>query len=297
MPALRALRLAGGPVTLAAQPRIGRLLRELGVVDRAVDFDALGLAALFRREARAPGLDAGGLTEERLTPLARFTRVVSWFGARDPDFVARLGALAPGAIIAAPYAAGGPVWEHLLATLGRSPGEADVLRESIVVSPPLVEKGRRALGRAGWDGSTPLVLVHPGAGGIAKRWPAEGFAGVLGRVAARGRIAVALHEGPADHEAVTELVARLEGLSIRLTEPPLPTLAGMLPAATAYLGNDSGVSHLAAAVGAAAAVLFTRDKLEWRPWALDAEPLVVETSGLVPGDIERVAAALGRLVG
>ena len=36
-----------------------------------------------------------------------------------------------------------------------------------------------------------------------------------------------------------------------LVEPPLPVLAGVLAIARAYLGGDSGVSHLAAAVGGA----------------------------------------------
>src|SRR5258706_12705579 len=87
VPALRALRARGDAVTVAAQPRIGALLVALGVADRAVAFDTLGLDALF---TDAPlGSD---------TPLARQlaepTRVICWFGARDADFTRRLSALA-----------------------------------------------------------------------------------------------------------------------------------------------------------------------------------------------------------
>src|SRR5204862_391548 len=72
------------PLLLAAQPRIGELLAALGVVDRAIAFDALGLDRLFGPEPRDP------------TPVLReATRVVSWFGARDADFVRRLTALVP----------------------------------------------------------------------------------------------------------------------------------------------------------------------------------------------------------
>ena len=44
--------------------------------------------------------------------------------------------------------------------------------------------------------------------------------------------------------------------------PPLPVLAGVLSMAQAYLGGDSGVSHLAAAVGAPAVILFPAATLE-----------------------------------
>jgi heptosyltransferase-3 len=300
VPALRALAAAGGPLTLAAQPRIGGLLLALGVVDRALAFDSLHLDKLFQHEEI--GLEA---TE----PLSAFLRppatqagpgapatIVCWFGARDPGFVVRLTALEPRTIVAPPYAAGRPVWEHLLGTIGVPAAEADRFREPILVAPPLVEGGRRALAAAGWDGVTPLVVVHPGAGGVAKRWPAEAFAAALERVAARGRVAFALHEGPADREAVAALVAGLRVPALRLVEPELTVLAGMLRVAVAFLGNDSGVSHLAATLGVPSVVLFRGDKLDWRPWAPDATPLVVATPASDAGDVERVAAALHGLV-
>lgn len=299
MPALRALGRArrADPLAVAAQPRIGRLLAALGVADRAIDFDSLRLDALFRRGGREDGSTERGPREERVAPVARFTRVICWFGAGDPGFVARLTALAPGAIVAPPWVAGRPVWEHLLATVGVAPGEAARLRERIVVPAELAEAGRRALARAGWDGATRLVVVHPGAGGVAKRWPVEAFAAVLERAAAHTSVTLALHEGPADREAVAGLAARLRVPALSLVEPELPLLAGMLSTASAYLGNDSGVSHLAAALGAPSVVLYRRDKLDWRPWAPGVEPLVVETSSLERADVPRVTAALRRLVG
>ncbi|MEK7700753.1 MAG: glycosyltransferase family 9 protein [candidate division NC10 bacterium] len=298
---------------LAAQPRIGDLLRALGLVDRAVAFDALGLDALFREENiergdaepllfcsgdREAGSAVGGLRKERVAPLARFRRVVSWFGARDPGFVARLRALVPDAVVAPSSEAGQPVWQHLVATVGESLDGADRWRTPVPVPARLVEEGQRGLRDAGWDGDTQLVVVHPGAGGIAKRWSAEGFAAVLERlVAAPERITLAVHQGPADPEAVAALEARFRGSTIVLKEPSLPALAGMLRCATAYLGNDSGVSHLAAALGVAAVVLFTADNLDWQPWARHVEPLAVRTSALDAADCDRVAAAMTGLLG
>ena len=53
-------------------------------------------------------------------------------------------------------------------------------------------------------------------------------------------------------------------------------LAGILSQASAYLGGDSGVSHLAASVGAPAVILFpsaTRER--WAPWSPTAEALTM----------------------
>ena len=63
IPALRTLRVErpGQALVLAAQPRLGRLLTTLGEVDRALDFESLGLGALFTAEPGCgrPPLAAG----------------------------------------------------------------------------------------------------------------------------------------------------------------------------------------------------------------------------------------------
>lgn len=255
-------------------------------MDRALPFEALDLDGLFGPEPRDPA------------PLLReATRVVSWFGARDPDFVRRLGALVAEVVVAPSVGEGRPVWEHLLASAGAPIDDARTWREPVVLRDALVDEGRRVLIAAGWDGRARLVVVHPGAGGDAKRWPAEGFAAVLERLASGGALVFAIHQGPADAGAVAALRARLTGPAIVLDEPSLPCLAGALGCATAYLGNDSGVSHLAAALGTPSVVLFTRDKLAWRSWEPRAHTLVVSTVSLEHADLDRVLATMRGLAG
>jgi ADP-heptose:LPS heptosyltransferase len=255
-------------------------------VDRAVPFEALGLDGLFGPEPRDPA------------PLLReATRVVSWFGARDPDFVRRLSALVPDAVVAPSVGGGRPVWEHLLASVSAPTDDADRWRAPVAPPDALVDEGRRILAAAGWGGTGRLVVVHPGAGSVAKRWPAEGFAAVLERLGSGRGLVFAIHQGPADVDAVAALRARLTGPAIALDEPPLPRLAGVLARAAGYLGNDSGVSHLAAALGTPAVVLFTRDKLAWQSWESRAHALVVSTAALERADLDRVLAAMRGLVG
>ena len=78
---------------------------------------------------------------------------------------------------------------------------------------------------------------------------------------------------------------------------PLPVLAGVLSHATAYLGNDSGISHLAAALGVPSVVLFAAEGIIWRPWADHLEPLVVSMPILDEVDVARVMGALVSLLG
>jgi len=260
IPALRVLgrSSARDTLALAAQARISRLLETLGVVDRAVDFESLGLDALF---AAAPGGQAREWPARCAQDLRRATRVVAWIGAREPAFVERLTALVPGSIVAASVGVGRPVWQHLVATLGATEAGGDhALRAPVGVPATLVDEARRELVGHGWNERDRLLLVHPGAGGTGKRWTSAGFAAVLERVAA------------------------------------LPLLAGTLSHVAGYLGNDSGISHLAAATGAPAVVLFGAERLIWRPWALHVEPLVVSLAAEEQSDIERVTSAVTALL-
>ena len=272
IPALRALRAGSGVVGLAAQRHIAALVTALGEADAAHDFETLRLDALFTDDGRAE--------------LPAADRVVCWFGARDAEFTRRLRALAPAAIVAASVGTG-LIWEHLLRTAGGSDGDR---RGTADVAPALVAAGRAALREAGWDGARRIVVVQPGAGGVHKRWPADGFAAALSELR---DVALVLHDGPADAAAVDELAARVPG-ALRLRTPALPTLAGVLRLAALYVGNDSGVSHLAATVGAPAVVLFAPANLAWRPWAAQPEVLTVTLTRVEPGDVAAVRAAIRR---
>jgi len=275
VPALRALR-ARGPLMLAAQPRIAALLHALGVVDEAIAFDDLGLDALFADDPRVPRLPKGA-------------RVVSWFGARDPTYRRRLTALAPGAVIAPSVAAGTPVWRHLLGTVAAPAGEWCT---PIPAPPTLRALGEQARLAAGGHGPPPWLIVHPGAGSPAKCWPAEAFARVVTTLAARARMNVCVHVGPADAVAGAALRRHLGDGVVWLREPELPALAGVLAGAALFLGNDSGVSHLAAALGVPSSVLFDARHVDWRPWWVGAGVLSVRLTQMVTSDVDAVITDL-----
>ncbi|HEY3110405.1 MAG TPA: glycosyltransferase family 9 protein [Chloroflexota bacterium] len=122
-----------------------------------------------------------------------------------------------------------------------------------------------ALARAGWRGQ-PFVLIHPGGGQnpggslVAKRWPPERFAAVASALAGRG-LASAVVWGPGDDRSAAPMLAEarrlgaadLLELGTGLTLPAVAALAGR---AALHLGNDTGASHLAVAVGTPTVVVF-----------------------------------------
>jgi heptosyltransferase III len=114
------------------------------------------------------------------------------------------------------------------------------------------------------------VLIHPGSGSASKNWPPERIAAVVRGLDLRVRLIV----GEADLEASVE-VERLVGRPLqRLQQPPLEELASRLAGCRAYLGNDSGVSHLAGLCGARALVLFGPTSPDvWRPLGPDVHVL------------------------
>jgi ADP-heptose:LPS heptosyltransferase len=291
IPALRALRAAAADdeLCMAAQPRIGALLASLGIVDRALDFEALGLDALFTDRAPA----------QRLGQLLTGARVVSWFGSRDAHFVRRLRSLARVAVAGPTIPTGPlPVWQHLrasVATLVGHAGSDDAEREPVAVPGEMADAGRRALAAAGWDGAQPLVILHPGAGGLAKRWAVEGFAQVAEAIVRAPGASVVVHEGPADRDAVAALRGRLGVPARALVDPPLGTVAGAIHHAALWIGNDSGVTHLAAAIGAPTQVLFIAANLAWRPWAPGARVRIVAADALSTADVDAVIADAGDL--
>jgi ADP-heptose:LPS heptosyltransferase len=105
----------------------------------------------------------------------------------------------------------------------------------------------------------PLLAIHRGAGAAAKRWSPAAFAAVAARWRRSGGGVFELL-GPAEADD-----AAMDG-AVVVREWPLLDIAALLARVDAFLGNDSGVSHLAAAVGARTVVVFTATaSRRWRP--------------------------------
>ncbi|HEX8967035.1 MAG TPA: glycosyltransferase family 9 protein [Chloroflexota bacterium] len=248
VPALRALRRAVAPITLAAQPSAARLLCSLGEVDRGMAFDDPSLAPLF-------GADPPSET------------VVAWMNAEAAPALRHAAVLAPSRPTGREHCA-----RYLLRSL--APLGIDLTwRDQPLATRPILSDE---------------VLIHPGSGSASKNWPAERFAAVIRGLQRPVRLVV----GEADLAPAAAIDAALGYRLPRLDCPSLEDLSRHLAGCAAYLGNDSGVSHLAGLCGARTVALFgPSDPEVWHPIGPDVYALGFDT------DIAPVIALLERQPG
>jgi heptosyltransferase-3 len=242
---------------------------------RAYSIDRREVAALFAADA--------DLTKaaEFFRP---FTRIYSFFASDDARFRRALEkAAAPGAVSFHAFrpAGAGHVAAGYLGEIGERGAPLDGHIE--VLAGDLAE-ARQALARLGLGGAR-VVLLFPGSGGAHKNWPADNFATLASALRQPLRALAVL--GPA--EAALEPLFSARGIAW-LRDQPLSTVAGLARLAAGFAGNDSGVSHLAAAAGAPGVVLFgPTDPDRWRPLGRVKIIRALPLSDLTP---DAVAAAL-----
>jgi len=109
------------------------------------------------------------------------------------------------------------------------------------------------------------AYLHPGAGKVKNRWPAERFAEVARALLHRG-LDVALVEGPQDSGTVGAVRAAIGRPLPVVRGESIPMLAARFARAALYVGNDTGPLHLAGAVGCPTVGVYGwSDPAEWAP--------------------------------
>jgi hypothetical protein len=267
-PALAALVADGARVRLSVQralaPVAAMLLPTAGI---GPPIDGAVLATLFADEP----------ARELVEWLRDADRVHAWLARGDPD--GRVDAKLRAAGVAVSWhdvpRDDGPrhVGDDYAAALGLDRAVAPIHAHAPVV-PDVVLPWRVPEARR--------VLLHPGSGGRHKRWDRRGFGLVVDALVAADRQVVVLL-GPAEGgEAVgwrQADVAVVEGLD-------LVAAAGLIASAPVWIGNDSGMSHLAAALGRRGVVLFGATRSgRWCPRGGSLVPIA--TFGRALDDVAR----------
>ncbi|OGP56123.1 MAG: hypothetical protein A2Y65_00545 [Deltaproteobacteria bacterium RBG_13_52_11] len=126
-------------------------------------------------------------------------------------------------------------------------------------------EARRFFLQRGWDLNA-IIALHPGAGGRKKVWPPYRFA-ALGRALTRESKKLLICQGPADEEVTSEVLKGLAGIPYLLVhDKHITSLTALLSCVSLFIGNDSGISHLAAALEVPTITIFgPTDPLCWAP--------------------------------
>ncbi len=128
----------------------------------------------------------------------------------------------------------------------------------------------------------PFALIHPAAAFDTKTWAAENFARVVEHLAARGLAAVAV-AAPGEGKVIDEVRAHSRAPLAGFTDLSLPELTALAARSTIFVGNDSGVAHVAAAVRVPQVVVFGSSNVaHWRPWTAAPAEVVREEMHCAP---------------
>lgn len=161
------------------------------------------------------------------------------------------------------------VFKHLLLATAAGAAMPDVPDASWEVPGETAEKGRALLEAAGLAGR-PYAAVHLASfAHAAKRWELPRFARLLDRLAdEKGFAAVLLGSaGEASVNAEAAALTRKAAVVDLSGKSTLPEALGVLSRAQLFVGNDSGLGHLAAAAGTPTVVVFgPTDPDATRPW-------------------------------
>ena len=121
-----------------------------------------------------------------------------------------------------------------------------IANENLAMTMPLLPSDPKAEQRAN-EIPLPFVLLSPGAGWGAKRWPAERYGAVAGRLAKSG-YHVVVNSGPAEEYLAQEIVATSGG-AVRTLSPEMADLIAVTRRASLAIAGDTGPLHLACALG------------------------------------------------
>jgi heptosyltransferase-3 len=147
-------------------------------------------------------------------------------------------------------------------------------RTQLGISPDAAATVEKSLSEAGLT-DRKIALIHPAAAFATKRWSIENFAKVAEHLVERGFAPVAI-AAPNERELLDELQS-LSAVQLFTFDFALPEVTALAARAKLFVGNDSGIAHIAAAVDTPSVVIFGSSNIaHWRPWTRMSSEVVFE---------------------
>ncbi len=127
-----------------------------------------------------------------------------------------------------------------------------------------------------------IALIHPAAALETKRWPIQQFAQTAEFLQAKGMTPVAV-VSKSETTLLTDLAAASKVPIITFNDLTLPEITVLASRAKVFVGNDSGIAHIVAAIGTPTVVIFgSSNRDHWRPWTDSPNEVVFEAFDCQP---------------
>ncbi|MGE5172292.1 MAG: glycosyltransferase family 9 protein [Betaproteobacteria bacterium] len=276
-----AIKADSSSVHVQGRQDVVAFLKETGCVDAASSSGASAYASLYT----AADLDTRKF-------LSRFDRAFVFTARSDSPLPANIGALIPDT-----------------RTVGTIPPDdvkihvalyrlAQLFPDRLSAEPPVLHCSQQSrdgsqslIEAAGYVGGRMLIAVHPGSGGKSKCWRLDRYFELVVKLRKSCNPFFLLFSGPAEGLHMKKQIDRFSlGCDdvLHVSGMELIQAASLLSLCSLYIGNDSGFTHLAAAMGCAVIALFgPTDPVLWRPTG----PRVEVVSAGFPGSLDEITVA------
>jgi heptosyltransferase-2 len=281
LPAIAALRnqFSHAHLEVLGYPHIAQLALAGKLVDRVQPIEAAALATFFA--------NAGQLNSDWVDYFSEFDLIVSYLYDPDDFFQTNIKRCSPAQFIVGPH----------------RPDEAEEIHATRVYLKPLERLAifdvdcvpQLAIERLRMPANQ--IALHPGSGSEKKNWPEEKWLEFVKHMLGRTKVNVLLVGGEAEGDRLKRLAADLPRERCEVAQNlPLAELAQWLQSCVAFVGHDSGISHLAAALGLPCLILWadTREEV-WRPQG-ERVNILKSANGLATLGVEDVAREFRRVL-
>ena len=288
LPAMAALRrqFPAAHLEVLGYPHIAQLALAGGLVNRVQSIEARALAGFFAR--------GGELAEDLADYFSEFDLILSYLYDPDGVFQTNVSLCTRAQFIVGPHRANEAAELHATKVYLQplehlAIFDADSIpRLALASQPPSLNPQPSTLN---------LLALHPGSGSERKNWPEAKWAELLRHLITSTAFDLLLVGGEAEGERLQRLAVALPLARCQVAQSlPLEDLAHRLACCRAFIGHDSGISHLAAAVDLPGVVLWgdTAEEI-WRP---SSEKFVVlrHAAGLGRLPVEKVVEHLQRVL-
>jgi len=255
LPVLAALRkqFPRTHLEVLGYPHIAQLALAGGLVKRVQSIESRSLAVFFARN--------GALAEDLADYFSEFDLIISYLYDPDQIFRINVSRCTQAQFIAGPHRPDETLKLHATEVFLEPLEGLAIFDADCIPRLDIAKAFDTTLATGRW------LAVHPGSGSESKNWPELKWLELLRHIIQSTTLHLLLAGGEAERGRLERLASALPATRLKLMQSaPLPELAQWLASCIAFIGHDSGISHLAAAVGLRSLILWgDTQEVVWRP--------------------------------